>query len=96
MEQVVDKDASSESIETIAPFMTIIGVDSTFVSTIRIKPQIAFLSVKVFRDLAIGRVKKTRGDCLNIVLSMLTNSSNSLLAEALQQRFQMSIKGPQD
>ena len=32
MEQVVAEDASSESIETIAPFMTIIEVDSTFVA----------------------------------------------------------------
>ena len=47
MEQVVANDASSESIETIAPFMTIIGVDSTFVSTIRIKLPIAVLSIKI-------------------------------------------------
>jgi hypothetical protein len=32
MEQVVAKDASSEPIETIAPFMAIIGVDTTFVA----------------------------------------------------------------
>ena len=32
MEQIVAKDASSESIETIAPFMTIIGVDTTFLA----------------------------------------------------------------
>jgi hypothetical protein len=35
MEQVVANDASSESIETIAPFMTIIGVDSTFLSGVQ-------------------------------------------------------------
>ena len=32
MEQVLAKDDSSESIETIAPFMTIIGVDIQLVS----------------------------------------------------------------
>ena len=37
----------------IAPFLTNVGVD-TFVSTIRIKPKIAFLSVKAFR--ASGKV----------------------------------------
>ena len=34
MEQVVAKDASSESIETIAPFLTIVDVDTTFVSSV--------------------------------------------------------------
>ena len=47
MEQVVAKDASSESIETIAPFLTITGVDTTFLSTIGIKRQSALFRVKI-------------------------------------------------
>jgi hypothetical protein len=49
-------DVSRKSTKIIAPLCQSWMHDSTFVSTIRIKPQIAFLSVKVFWDLAIGKI----------------------------------------
>ena len=37
MEHLETLDFSRESTETIAPFLTIVGVDSTFISAFRIK-----------------------------------------------------------
>ena len=59
MEQIVAKDVSSESTETIAPFLTIVGVDITFLSTIRIKAKTAFFSVKIIQAIMSSPIAPT-------------------------------------
>jgi len=39
-----------KSTEKIVPLLTITGVDSTFLSTIRLKPKCAFHSAEIFID----------------------------------------------
>jgi len=41
-------DASTESTEELAPSLTIVGVDTTFLSTIRMKRKSAFSRQEIF------------------------------------------------
>ena len=50
MEQFVAKDASSESIETIAQFVTIIGVDSTFIFAILLRLRTSQLELNRYAE----------------------------------------------